>query len=380
MSQRNEIYRKYYESDIFNANPGYSRGDVEVAKPKISINQTLENTKEQVFNIGKERRIRRNKERPQKEDLQNNTESRSAAKRKKNYDRIYGSDIFNQGRPSSMERRRGVKQLPNKTNQTTLLNQIGDNEEYVKDLKYYTSQHRADKKEYDPDIYMSKITPQERYYREHYANNDDNNSNKDKKVNEYIHNKLNLKKEMNRYNNVGADKKGNPDEVNYNEKRYFRQKQNLYEGKRNFVDTDQYPQNNCKINKQIQMESHIFQNDAPKKDFNEEIKEINDRLEKDKNVVYNTNVLGQPYMNVNANKKKDSVNSDRSLYGSVNTKWARTNVDWKSPEAQVMFADNSEENRKKTARERKIDQMCDSQNIDILSGLEKGPINYQYET
>ena len=279
-----------------------------------------------------------------------------------------------------MERRRGVKQLPNKTNQTTLLNQIGDNEEYVKDLKYYTSQHRADKKEYDPDIYMSKITPQERYYREHYANNDDNNSNKDKKVNEYIHNKLNLKKEMNRYNNVGADKKGNPDEVNYNEKRYFRQKQNLYEGKRNFVDTDQYPQNNCKINKQIQMESHIFQNDAPKKDFNEEVKEINDRLEKDKNVVYNTNVLGQPYMNVNANKKKDSVNSDRSLYGSVNTKWARTNVDWKSPEAQVMFADNSEENRKKTARERKIDQMCDSQNIDILSGLEKGPINYQYET
>ena len=92
--------------------------------------------------------------------------------RKKNYEKIYSSDIFNKGRSSSLERRRGVKQIPNATNKTTLLNQFGNNDEYVKDLKYYRSQHRAEKKEYDPDVYMIKITSQERFYRDHFANHD----------------------------------------------------------------------------------------------------------------------------------------------------------------------------------------------------------------
>ena len=385
MSKRNEIYKKFYDSDIFNTNPNYTRVEVEAVKPKNRINHpTLENTKEEVFNIGKERRIKRNKGNREKEDFQNNTVgSRSVAKRKNNYDKIYGSDIFNQRLSTSTERRRGVKQIPNVTNKTTLLNQIGNNEEYVKDLKYYTSQHRTEKKEYDPDIYMSKITPQERYYNELYSNHEENQpkkngKNDDKKLNDYIHNKLNLKKEMNKYNNVGADKKGNPDNVNYKEKRYFKQKPILYEGRRNFVDSNQYPQNNCKINKQIQMESHIFSNEDKKKDFNEEVKEINDRLEKEKRKVYNTNVLGQPYININ--KKKDSINTDRSLYGSVNSKWGRSNIDWRSPEAQVMFANSfSDENKCQTARERKINHLSGSQNVDILSGREKEPVDYKYE-
>ena len=149
-----------YQSDIFNTNQNYKKVEPQVTKQKNRIDHpTLENTKEEVFNIGKERRIRRNKPRRENEDYQRNTEvNRSAAKRKVNYDKIYGSDIFNQRVSSSAERRRGVKQIPNATNRTTLLNQIGNNEEYVNDLKYYTSQHRGEKKEYDPDIYISKIS------------------------------------------------------------------------------------------------------------------------------------------------------------------------------------------------------------------------------
>ena len=379
MSNRNDIYKKYYDSDIFNTNQNYKKVEPQVIKQKNRVDHpTLENTKEEVFNIGKERRIRRNKPRKENEDFQQNTEvNRSAAKRKNNYNKIYGSDIFNQRLSSSTERRRGVKQLPNVTNQTTLLNQIGDNEEYADDLKYYTSQHRGEKKEFDPEQHLGKITPQERYYRELYGSNYNNNLNKNEndnqKMNEYIYNKLNLKKDINRLNNI----RENPDEENYKEKRYFKQKPKIYEGKRNFVDIDQYPQNNCRINKQIQMESHIFSNeDEPKKDFNEEVKDINDRLEKEKRKVYNTNVLGQPNMNIN--RKRDSNATDRNVYGSVNSKWGRTNIDWRSPEAEVMFR-NTGSNKNQSARERKINQLSDSQNIDILSGLEKEPYRHKYQ-
>ena len=376
MSKRNEMYYKFYASDIFNTDQNFAHNTIANprTKPISKKNHpTLESTKEEVFNIGKERRIRRNKE---KKDNENNAIlSRSVERRKKNYEHIYGSDIFNNRRATSTERRRGVKQIPNVTNKTTLLNQIGNNEEYIKDLKYYTSQHRAEKKEYDPDVYMSKITPQERFYREQYANHGvlapNENISEEKKVNDYIHNKLNLKKEINKYNNVGADKKGKEGEVNYKEKRYFKQKPvGLYEGRRNFVDSKQYPQNNCKINKQIQMESHIFSNENKKKDFNEEVKEINDRLESEKNKHYHIDVLGQPIKKIR--KERDSLNTDRSLYGSVNSRWAKTNLDWRSPEAQIMFCNTStEDGRCMTARDRKINQLSGSQNVDILSGKEK---------
>jgi len=378
MSNRSDIYRKYYDSDIFNTNPNYTKATVPNPKPKLN-RPTYESTKEDVFNIGKEKRIKRN---INKNEENNQILSRSAAKRKNNYDKIYGSDIFNNGRPTSTERRRGVKQIPNATNQSTYLKEMGNNDEYVKDLKYYTSQHRAEKKEYNPDIYLDKITPQERYYKEHFQNHgsdvlpeaktnkysDRNENLDDKKVNDYIHNKINLKNEINKYNNVGADKKGKPGEVNYQEKRYFKQKPVLYEGRRNFVDSNQA--NNCKINKQIQMESHIFSNENKNKDFNQEVKEINDRLVNEQKKQYNTNVLGQPYNTV----KNDNINNDRSIYGSAHSKWNRTNLDWKSPECEILF---NNDNRKQTARERKINQLADSQNIDILSGLQKEPINYK---
>ena len=66
----------------------------------------------------------------------------------------------------------------------------------------------------------------------------------------------NLKKDINRLNNIRDNR--NPDGVSYREERYCKQKPRIYDGKRNFVDIDQYPQNNCRINKQIQMESHIL--------------------------------------------------------------------------------------------------------------------------
>ena len=371
---KNEMYQKFYASDIFNTEPNYSRNVVR--KPKIRANHpTLECTKEDIFNVSTEKRIRR---RVENEDNNNNNSmvSKSVDKRRKNYDNIYGSDIFNSRKPRSVERRKGVKQIANITNQTTLLNQIGNNEEYIKDLKYYTSQHRAAKKEYNPNIYYNKVTPQERYYKQHFANHgiineDDNYNTESKKLDAYVHNKVNLNNEIKRYNNVGADKKRKEGEINIREKRYCKQRPYLYDRRRKFVDAKQYPVNCCRINKQIQMESHIFTNADKNQDFDEKAKEINDRLELEKRKHYHTNVLGQPYTQYEMEER----NRMRGLNSSLNEKWVR-NLDWKSPEAEILYMKNNYKNRNLSARERKIKQLSDSQNVDTLSGLAKRPIDY----
>ena len=91
MSTRNDIYKKYYDSDIFNANPNYTYNVVK--KTRLRINHpTYDETKEDVFNIGKEKRIRRNL--GKNNSVKMPVVSRSAAKRKNNYMKIYGSDIF----------------------------------------------------------------------------------------------------------------------------------------------------------------------------------------------------------------------------------------------------------------------------------------------
>ena len=62
-------------------------------KPKIRFNHpTYDRTKEDVFNISQEKRIRRSvdKRNPEKKLVM----SRSAIRRRDNYDHIYGSDIF----------------------------------------------------------------------------------------------------------------------------------------------------------------------------------------------------------------------------------------------------------------------------------------------
>ena len=55
-------------------------------------------------------------------------------------------------------------------NRSCCFDDMKNNDEYTKDLKYYTKQHRAEKKEYDPDQYVNKVTPQERYYKQYYEN------------------------------------------------------------------------------------------------------------------------------------------------------------------------------------------------------------------
>ena len=109
MHPKQDVFNKYYKSDIFNTSQdnSNSRQKRTLKRPNY---KTLEITKEDLFNIGKEKRIKRNKY-PDEPDNKTGI-SLSIAKRKKNHDRIYGSDIFSQ-RSSSEERRKGIKRIPN---------------------------------------------------------------------------------------------------------------------------------------------------------------------------------------------------------------------------------------------------------------------------
>lgn len=385
MSAKKEAYKKYYDSDIFNTKPNDS--STIIKKMKLRMNHPMyDSTKEIIFNLSQEKRIKRNGHK--KEDLKQLVLSKSEIRRKHNYEKTYASDIFNQRRATSSERKKGVKRFADEINKITCLNGMGDEKQYIRDLKHYTKTHRAEEKEYIPIYSLKRITPQERYYREHFLNhgalpeiNDLYNTSEimnteEKKINNYIYRKKNLNKDLIVYNNVGADKKGIKVELNNNNKKYLKKKGlNLYEGRRNFVEPYLYPNNSCKINKQIQLESQIFSDESDRKDFKEEAEKINDRLEKEKKKHYHVDIFGRPLIRI----KKDIINSNRNLYGSVHSKWNRTNLDWASPKCQIIFNNSTKDSKCQTARQRKLSQFSDSQNYDILTGREKEPIIYNYK-
>ena len=370
MHPKQDVFNKYYKSDIFNTSQdnSNSRQKRTLKRPNY---KTLEITKEDLFNIGKEKRIKRNKY-PDEPDNKTGI-SLSIAKRKKNHDRIYGSDIFSQ-RSSSEERRKGIKRIPNSNLKSKCFDEMKNNDEYIKDLQYYTEVHRSEKKEFTPDLSMKYVGPQERYYRHHhkiygkivFPEIDDFELTNDEKKK----NKLHLDRDSNKYNlNRSVTDTSN------REIRYKRQKQFNIEGRRPFVDISEYPKNNSKINKQIQYESHIFQNGDNNVDLNKQIKEIDNRIEQDrKRRTYDRNMIGRPYSKIN----RDLSNNDRN---SANLRWARYKIDWTSPEAEIMFNRTNSEGIRKTygprgpsAYQRKLIQNADSQNLDILSGIEKYPV------
>ena len=285
MTSRKDFMQKYYFSDIFNLIDESSMGKT---KPKLRLNHSsLEITKEDVFNIGKEKRISRNEN---KEIYSNH----SVEKRKNNYEKIYGSDIFNL-RAKSVERRNGRHHMPQISNRSTCFDEMKNNEEYIKNFKEYIKEKRG-----EVDINKNNIKTVD--------NNDENEI-------RYIKNKRgNIEKEKtaeiisrNENNNI----------LNFRRKRTA----SMYSTeKRKFVDLDEYRENNCKINKQLQFESHLFSNnDNNFFKTKEDIKEINDRINQEKYPQKNINILGQPIIRVN-HKKRDNNKNLHSSMDKINTK------------------------------------------------------------
>lgn len=386
MYSRQDIFRKYYASDIFNQNPNIGFTPI---KPKMRLNRsTLAVTKEEVFNVGHEKRIHRNLGKNIQNKEREENINHSSEKRRHFLERMYGSDIFNQKRPLSTERRKGKQYIKNRTNESTFFEEMKNNDEYVKDLKHYTKLHRGPKKTYNPELYQDKTTARERYFQTYYGNNCqgilpttylNSEGNIDESKLNYIKRRANLNRNERIYNDVGVDKKRKEGNNVQKEIRYVKNHPiNINKNnRRRFVDINEFPENNCRINKQIQFESYIFTNENNSYyKSNEEIKEIKDRIDRERNKHYHINVLGQPIIRVNRNKNIDK--------NKTNQKLRPIDIQWNSPEAEVMFGrDHSSDIYRKygkkgpNAYQLKLYNFADSGNMDTLSGIEKP--KYQYK-
>ena len=351
MASRKYILGKYRSSDIFNLIDDSTMGET---KPKLRLNRsTLENTKEEVFNIGKEKRISRNVQK----DLYRN---HSAEKRKLNYDKIYGSDIFNL-KSKSVERRKERHHMPNITNRSTFFEEMKNNEEYVKNFKEYTREKRG------------------------YFNENKNNKSVEER-NIYDNNIRYIKKrgfdvENEKDNNIISRNKNN-NELNFKKKHPL----TLYKSeRRQFIGLDECRENNCKINKQIQFESHIFSSeDNTYKKSKKEIQEINDRINQIKNEKENYNILSQPRIRVNRRKRNSNENIFSSM-DDLHKKIPPADMKWDSLQSQVMFSPDYTKKLYKnygskgpTAYQRRLHQFADSDNLDTLSGLKSEVQDFRY--
>ena len=264
---KSDAYSKYYSSNIFNLNS--NNNEIEPSKynrQRKHIHLPI-NTKENLFNIGKQKRIKR-------DILKNkNILSKSVEKKRRN---PRESDIFFLKKSNSCERRKGVKFIPDILNKKTALYELRNIDDYNNYIKDYEFIHRNNKSTYNPEIYINKETPYERYFKAYYKDNISNN-NKDELLEKYIHDRKYLKNEISKLN----DSVGEINEASIRKKRYIPKRRNKSEDKRFFADSKFFPRHNCTINKQIQMESNIFNNNInEEKDYFQEAKEIYNRLEK----------------------------------------------------------------------------------------------------
>ena len=148
--------------------------------------------------------------------------------------------------------------MPQISNKSTCFDEMKNNEEYIKNFKEYIKEKRG-----EVDINKNNIKTVD--------NNDENEI-------RYIKNKRgNIEKEKT------AEIISRNDNNNISNFRRKRTASMYSSEKRKFVDLDEYRENNCKINKQLQFESHLFSNnDNNFFKTKEDIKEINDRINQEK--------------------------------------------------------------------------------------------------
>ena len=371
MSSRREIYNRYFNSYIFVTTPS-SPFMSPKAKRVCESQASLIKTKEDLFNLGKSL---------SREDIAD-----SGIKRQKVYSNIYGSDIFFRNEKPKYTKKEGIKMINNRTHFSSCFDEMKNNEEFSNDIRNYTREHRRAKQDYNPDKYLLKESASEIYFKQMYNSEgssiirerpfsvDPENQRK------YEYNKKYLKSDIRKLNDCGVDKKRNPNERNdqlFVKRKYL--KKNMFDYTKNKVDKKKYneykiitPKAACKLNKRNNLASHIFKQ-------NEKLKNQYEKLaKKTKPITYRD----EYYHLGTESSKRDLSNNDPQLWGAVHSKWARSKIEWSSPDAEVMFGNTFSKEMKQyygnkgpNSFQRKVHQMADSQNKDTITGKKRAPID-----
>ena len=370
---RKQIHEKYFNSNIFNNDPALSS---EI--PKVRVRQpqsSLIKTKDDLFNTERKTPVEPSK--------------KKSVKRFDVYSKIFGSDIFCKTNPNEVGKKQGLKKIRNANNYSSCFDSMKNLEEYKKNLEKYTKEKRTEKKTYKPDKYLKNETAAERYYKEIY---DPNGLNiipercfsADRFINkeQYAQRKKNLKNETNKLNDEASDIKMNP---KITKKIYVRTKNKWTDnnsGNYQYIEDSKInPVNKSKINKQIYLQSNLFnneENNKPLKKRTKTLENIQSRLEEEKNRI---NSDKRYHISLHE-KKRDLTGNDRMLYGAVHSKWEKSKIDWLNPHTEIMFGTqaikdvNNEFGPKgPNAFQRKLNQLADTKNIDTINEIEKEPLN-----
>ena len=108
------------------------------------------------------------------------------------------------------------------------------------------------------------------------------------------------------------------------------------------------------------------------------LEQINSRIEKEKIRKYRN----ERYHFSPQERKRDLSGNDRMIYGSVHSKLEKSKIDWLNPQTELMFGTQTSKDLKKefgskgpNAFQRKMNELADSKNIDIINENKKLPIN-----
>ena len=367
MSMRAKLYEKYRKSDIFNLSSSIDNNQTSIRVTIPYLNNTFD-SKNPILGIEKPKKT-------QKKILINN---------KKYASKHHQSDIFNLNNSVDSKKPQKIKKQRNIPNNSTCFDSMKDNEQFAQDIKEYTLQSRAKKTVYNPLKYYNEMSAHQRLYSQYYDKNRNPISHFHQKNNSMMKSSANLFSNMKidfiNLNNT-YDKIKIEDDLDKNVKahKFYRIKGFTYHDYdaftgnnhtiKNFISSENNFDNinTSKINKQLQLQSNIFNNDENMQKNENDINKIKQRIQlaeksnetKPKNHFFHfkttSNILTE---------KTD----DKNIWGSLHNNWEKYNIDWLKDNTEIVFNKNSlNKDDNITAFDRKMNQLSDSNYKDTIN-------------
>ena len=369
MSQRAKLFEKYRKSDIFN---------VSSTEPnpvqKISNNPQLPNNLDSLNST-------KNKEN------QIINQSKKIINPRRYVSKHHQSDIFNLNKTFQPEKTAKIQKKRNAQNYSTCFDGMKDNAQYSSEIKEYTNLNRRQKTVYNPIKYFHEENAKQRLYSQYYDTNRNPINNiyqKNKSMMKSSANLLsNMKIDIN--NNNKSDKLKSEKEVEnafkahkFNKTKGFTyyDTDGLYDNNKFILNENNLNNsiNNCKIKKQLQLQSNIFNDENLQKNEND-INKIKQRIKLAEN---QNETKPKKYFFVNSSKtptkndisKKSLENNieDKNIWGAPHNHWEKSNVDWIKDKTEIIFNKNNVNKDKDISPfQRKLNQLADSNDKDTIN-------------
>ena len=383
--RKRKLFIKYHDSDIFNTRTESNIKKTYRPQKYKTTQPSLEKTKSDIFNT-KEKSIDPTKTHP--------------IKKRNLHLKNYKSDIFNI-KTEIRNKRKSCKRID--VNYSTCFNGIKNDEEYKKSLNKYTLQHRPKQKKYEVEKYFNKESAINRYYKELYGDEKSGVFPEKTKLNKTVkyspsknvintfknnmqnfeNRKKKLKKELIEINDVGVDGKRKPGEhlgqeidskgnkIIYNKKKvdiYWNNIDNKNNKKlikeKNGYDYD------SKMNKLLEFQSNIF--NEQNKDINKKMDDfISGKIKENES----KKILKEKIKKENEEMAMKIKELKKQNLNKENNKLRPNTMKWTDPESQIFSrktkGDLNNNQEETTAFQRKLKDLEDSNNIDILSKNKK---------